>query len=262
MSVVRRAGLSAYFPKHLNTYKRCPQQYYLKYVRKRPGRFVDTSALKRGAITHNVLSHAFNHFRRHNGFPAGLDSRVSERLTVGDYPSQDHWRRDVAAITDWVDIAVESFDRRKSVVAVEQVYSYRFSQHAAAQDEPPSFLKARVDLVLRRDDGAVEHIDWKTGKRGWVDEIQNLAARIAVGKALQEPRIVSTVSFLAATPGEMDDSSELTEQQVREGWRSIKGIVADICTDQEWQPIQSGLCNWCPYFQHGCKLHRALDSDP
>ena len=264
MAVARRVGLAAYFPTHLNMYRRCPQRYFLQYVCRRPGRIgIDRSAANRGAITHNVLNHAFRHFRKHKGFPAGLDRRIRGSLSVNDYPSADHWRRDVSAVVDWVEDVVESFDHRQEIVAVERVYAYRLPPSAELFDQPPSFLKARVDLVLRQDDGVIEHVDWKTGKRDFTDdiEIQNVAARIALGREMQERRIVSTVSFLAAAQGVVDDRRVLTEQEVRHGWRTIKSIVADICTDQQWQPQQSGLCNWCPYFQHGCKLHRAPNSD-
>src|SRR4029078_4161988 len=123
-------------------------------------------------------------------FPDGLDKRITERLPVDDYPSRDHWQQDVRVIGDWVENALETFDTRKSVLAVEKTFRFPFHGRVAA----PSFmLNARVDLVLRRDEGALEHVDWKTGKRGWVDEIQNVAARLAVGRELQEPRIVSTV---------------------------------------------------------------------
>lgn len=260
MAVSRRVGLAAYFPAHLNMYRRCPQRYYLTYVRKRPGRAgVDRSAARRGAITHNVLNHAFRHYQRRQDFPSGLDRRIRESLTIGDYPSQDHWRRDVSAVVDWVELAIESFDRRKVVVAVEQVYGYPLPPPTGASSEHPSFLKARVDLVVRREDGAIEHVDWKTGKRDWTDdvEIQNVAARITVGKALQERRIVSNVSFLAATEGVVEDRQEMTERDVRSGWRTIKGFVSDIRSDQAWKPRQSALCTWCPYFHNGCVLHRA-----
>lgn len=258
MSVMRRTGPPSFWPSHLKTYRDCPQRYYLQFVRRRAGRIVDTSAMKRGLVTHNVLAVAFNHFRARKTFPDGLDKRITERLSVDDYPSHDQWRQDVRVISDWVEIAVESFDTRKSVLAVEKTYDFPFPGRSA---EPPFTLNARVDLVLRHDDSAVEHVDWKTGKRGWVDEIQSVAARIAVGRALQEPRVVSTVNFLSAANGDHDDSSELSRLEVREGWDAIKGIATSICTDEAWTPKQGPLCNWCPYFQHGCKLHRASDSE-
>ncbi|MEX2315290.1 MAG: PD-(D/E)XK nuclease family protein, partial [Thermomicrobiales bacterium] len=191
-------------------------------------------------------------------FPDSLDRRIAERLSVDDYASHEHWRQDVRVVGDWVENAVESFDTRKSVLTVEKSYGFPFPGRT---DEPPFMLNARVDLVLRHDDGAIEHVDWKTGKRGWVDEIQNVAARLSVGRALQEPRVVSTVSFLSAANGEFDDSSELSRQDVREGWQTIKGLAGGICTDDEWTPKQGPLCNWCPYYQHGCALHRAPDTD-
>lgn len=107
-----------FWPNHLTTYKDCPQRYYLKFVRKRAGRLVDTSAMKRGQVTHNVLAVAFNYFRARRSFPEGLDKRIIERLSVDDYPSHDHWRQDVRVIGDWVENALETFDKRKSVLAV------------------------------------------------------------------------------------------------------------------------------------------------
>jgi hypothetical protein len=254
VAVERRGVPPAFWPNHLKTYQDCPQRYYLQFVRRRAGRIVDRTAMKRGQVTHHVLANAFRHFRTRNSFPDGLAKQISDRLTASDYPSHDHWRQDVRMIGDWVDIAVETFDQRKSVIEVEKVYGYPF--HGRSEDLPFS-LQARVDLVLRRDDGAIEHLDWKTGKRGWVDEIQNITARIAVGRALKEPRVVSTVTFLSAANGEYDDSSVLSREEVRAGWLKIKHIASDIRTDDVWTPKQGPLCNWCPYFQHGCVLHRA-----
>src|SRR5690606_21675345 len=148
--------------------------------------------------------------------------RIIERLPVDDYSSREHWRQDVRVISDWVDNAIESFDTRKSVFAVEKSYDFPFRGRST---EPAFVLKARVDLVLRHDDGAIEHVDWKTGKRGWVDDIQNVAARLSVGRTLQEPRVVSTVSFLSAANGEFEDSSELSRTEVRSGWDEIKRLA-------------------------------------
>ena len=258
MSVARGDRAPAFWPNHLKTYKDCPQRYYLQFVRKRKGRLVDTSAMKRGQVTHNVLAQAFRYFGACNIFPDGLDKRITERLSVDDYPSRAHWQQDVRVIGDWVENAIESFDTRKSVLAVEKTYEFPFPGRVT---EPAFILNARVDLVLRLDGGAVEHVDWKTGKRGWVDELQSVAARLSVGKTLQEPRVVSTVNFLSAANGEFEDSAELSRAEVRAGWVEIKRLATDICTDQHWTPKQGPLCNWCPYYQHGCKLHRATGID-
>src|SRR5687768_11836462 len=124
MSVLRQAGLPVFWPNHLKTYKDCPQRYYLQFVRKRKGRLVDTSAMKRGQVTHNVLAQAFRYFGARSAFPEGLDKRITERLPVDDYASHDHWQQDVRVIGDWVESAIESFDTRKSVLAVEKSYAF------------------------------------------------------------------------------------------------------------------------------------------
>jgi hypothetical protein len=256
MVVDRRSGLPVFWPNHLKTYKDCPQRYFLQFIRKRKGRLIDSTAMRRGQVTHSVLAQAFRFFGARSGFPDGLDKRIVERLPIDEYASREQWQQDVRVISDWVENAIESFDTRKAVVAVEKTYGFPFPGRAA---EPAFTLNARVDLVLRLDDGAVEHVDWKTGKRGWVDEVQNVAARISVGRTLQEPRVVSTVSFLSAANGEFEESSELSRTEVQAGWIEIKRLATDICTDQDWAPKQGPLCNWCPYYEHGCRLHRSAE---
>ena len=253
MSIRQRKTPLSLWPQHLEIYKRCPQRYYLKYIRKRPGRVVNTTAMTRGHVTHNVIAYAFKHFRAKRSFPDGIDGQIVTRLPLDDYANREDWRHDVAVIGDWVDCAIETFDTRKQVIAVETKYSYPFRGRPS---EPPFTLKAKVDLVLRQEDGAIEHIDWKTGKPRWQDEIQNIVCRIAVGRAFQQPRIVSTVTFLNIETGEADESGELSREQVNPVWNKIMGLATGIQTDETWEPRQNALCAWCPYYQHGCALHQ------
>ena len=110
----------------------------------------------------------------------------------------------------------------------------------------------RIDLVLQHEDASLEHVDWKTGSRAWVDEIQNATGRIVVGRAFQEARIRSTTHFLGSTATR---SRALEQEEVVAVWREIKELVAAIETEQTWTPTPNPLCAHCPFQRNGCALY-------
>ncbi len=238
----------AFSVKQLQTYKRCPHQYFLTYVRKRPGKIIVSPAMARGATAHAVLGQSFNAFRWQQAFPADLHDRVARHLPQREYSDDDHWRVDVEAVTGWVDTAITTFDTSARVVAVEKVYAYPFP---GRWGEPAFTLKSRIDLIARHDDETVEYIDWKTSNSPIVDRIQNIGSRIALGKALQDNRIRSTTSFLALGSS---TSVTLTREDVRDTWEEIKDLASRIITGEDWEPVQNPLCPYCPYLDHGCPI--------
>jgi hypothetical protein len=240
-----------YWPNSLKMFDSCPQRYYLKYVRKAKGRIFDKPEMIRGNITHQVLAHAFRFFSRQRSFPASLRAEIDDRVDEADHGARGTRAAEVSLIQELVDSAIDSFDQRKSVHTVECVYQYPFR---GGGSEQPFTTKAKVDLVVRLDDGEIEHIDWKTGKRGPVDNIQTIAARLAIGRTLDEPRVRSTTAFLGA--GETD-SRILSKDEARQTWIRIRGIARDIDANHAsgaWAPVQSGLCTHCEYYGHGCHL--------
>lgn len=234
--------------KQIQTYKRCPYQYFLTYVHKRPGKVVVRPAMSRGSTAHAVLGQSFNAYRTRHTFPVDLHDRVARHLPRRDYTEVDHWQDDVESVTEWVDTAISTFDPSAEVVAVEKVYAYPF---AGRWGEPAFTLKSRIDLIARYDDDTVEHIDWKTGGTPIVDRIQNTSSRIVVGKALQHGHIRSTTSFLALGS---NHSVVLTREDVRDTWEEIKDLAHHIIAGEDWEPVQNPLCPFCPYLDHGCPI--------
>jgi hypothetical protein len=241
-----------HWPNSLNMFDSCPQRYYLKHVRRLKGRVFARPQMTRGNITHQVLAQAFKVFAGRRDFPANLRVEIDERVGQSDIGAASARSAEARLIEDFVDCAIETFDRRKSVHTVESVYSY------AARDPNggAAFIaKAKVDLVVRREDGEIEHIDWKTGKRGSGDDIQMVVSRVAVGSRLGDARIHSTMSYLATREV---DSRILSRDDARQTWIRVREIATGIDHNRasgEWIPIQSGLCASCEYYQHGCRLH-------
>jgi len=234
----------------LQTYKRCPRAYYHRYVDRHPVTHAFDPLLTRGLVTHNILAQAFDSQKRLGTFPENLRQRAEGRLPRGKYDSDDQYTNELDLVLDLVASALDWFDPSASIIAIEKAYEYTF---AGSRDAPPFVLKTRIDLVLRHEDASLEHVDWKTSSRAWVDEIQNTTGRIVVGRAFQEARIRSTTHFLGATTTR---SRALEQDEVRDVWREIKELVAAIETEQTWSPVPNPLCGHCPFQRNGCPLHR------
>lgn len=234
--------------KQIQTYKCCPHQYFLRYVRKRRGAIVVNSAMARGSTAHAVLGQTFNAFRQQGAFPTNLRDRVSRHLPRRDYDDDAHWQADIDMVTGWIDIAVSTHDPTSQIVAVERVYTYPFP---GRWGEPAFALTTRIDLITRHEDETIEHIDWKTGGTPIVDRIQTVGSRIALGRTLQEGRIRSTTRFLAL---DTCRSATLTRDEVRDTWEEIKDLAQRIIADDDWEPVENALCPYCPYRNQGCPL--------
>jgi RecB family exonuclease len=240
-------------PQELNTYRTCPQQYFLRYVRKRKGRAFPRPGMTSGRVTHEVLAQAFKVYAGRRSFPAGLHREVEQRLPSDDFAGYAAWQQAVALIGGWVDYALETFDTSKVVHAVERAYRYA----ARGAQLPPFAVRSRIDLVVRLEDGSIEHIDWKTGRPHPADGLQAVASRIALGHSLKIARVRTTNSYLAT--GEVH-SRIMPAEDAREGWGEIRAIVREIDAAHrsgEWPAHESKLCSYCEFFQHGCSRHRA-----
>jgi RecB family exonuclease len=259
MSTPARRFTPTHWVNHLTAFDTCPQKYFLKHVRKRKGRVFVRPEMTRGRITHEVLAHAFKVFAGRRAFPANLRAEIETRVAETDDINGTLQSREVELIHDWVDCAVETFDARKSVHTVERSFTYSYPGKGV---DAPFATRARVDLVLRLDEGEVEHIDWKTGKRHAMDELQTVAARIAVGRALGVPQVRSTTTYLGT--GE-SNSRMLSRDEARRTWDHIRAIARDIDANHasgEWAPVQNPLCPYCEYYQAGCRLYQRIGTDP
>jgi hypothetical protein len=168
------------------------------------------------------------------------------------YPDADTWSLDVERVLSNVKWALSTLDPTAEVVLVERWLEYAARGKATY---PPFRLRHSVDLVLEHEDGTLEHVDWKTGKRAEADEVQMVTARIVVRCAFPpNRRIVSATAFLDREEVQRD---EMTREQVCAGWDRITRSIAAIEAERNWYPSSNALCPWCPLYRRGCDLYPA-----
>jgi len=241
----------------LALFERCPHQYFLKYVQKRKVPETFSPDLACGNAAHTALHGVLAVYQRTGGFPINLRERVEDAMPSDPYSDAAAWASDVERVLRWVKAGLSSIDETAQVIGVERWMDYPYPGDG---DCRPFRLRHRVDIVLEHENGALEHRDWKGGKRADVDLLQHVAARIVVRHAFPDhPRILSSTVFLSHGVVQID---ELTREQVCEEWRHMKKIARQIMTERTWHPVSNPLCPWCPYYQQGCSLYGAPDGGP
>ena len=257
MTAPADATTPTFTPAMLSLFERCPQQYFLKYVQKRKVPETFSPDLACGNAAHTVLHGVLAVYQRTGGYPINLRERVEDVLPSAPYGDGGAWATDVERVFRWVKGALSSIDETAQVKAIEHWMEYDSPGNG---EYPPFRLRHRLDLILEHEDGALEHRDWKGGKRADVDVLQHVAARIVVRHAFPDhPRILSSTVFLSHGLVQIDD---LTREQVCAEWRHMKQIAKQIMTERAWLPVSNPLCPWCPYYQQGCSLYGAPDGRP
>src|SRR5687767_585059 len=163
----------AFTPSMLNAADRCLHQYKAKYVDKVrfDGEF--SIPLAQGNAVHAALARCYGQYLANRTFPINL-REVVEACLHAEFGAQP-WQNAVEATLEQVKWSLMAFDGTARVIATERWFEYAYPGDATY----PAFrLRSRVDLVLGYDDGAIEHLDFKTGSKPIVDTIQNVASRI------------------------------------------------------------------------------------
>ena len=258
-----RNRLPVFYPSHINLYLQCPERYLHERIeRVRPEQSF-SPALAKGIAIHEILADASRiyRFQSHQGMgpavPADLVVRAGAKLPQTPYASELAWNADVEAVVHAVKNGLQYLDGQAQVVATEA--TYRFS-YLRGEDCPDFTLASKVDLVLLKQnaDGRpfLDVIDYKSGASPRHDSIQELASRIVVKQNAaqlghQFDYIQSTTLHVAAGTAR---SAVLDDDECGMVWRQMKGAVSSILQGENWEPVPSPLCEWCPFFDNGCSL--------
>jgi putative RecB family exonuclease len=111
--------------------------------------------------------------------------------------------------------------------------------------------KGIIDRLMLAPDGAFEIHDYKTGsnlpEQAELDENRQLALyQIGVQTLWPEAREVRLVWHLVASDMEM--RSARTPEAIDRLRAEIAGLIDKIEATTEFEPHESALCNWCPYW--------------
>ncbi len=243
-------------PKHINDYRACPEQFYWRHIKREWVRKQFARPLEIGGATHRAL--AFVWHQQLAGFeePDDLARLASIHLRQSNYPpdEQEKWPDDVATVAGHVERCLRALDGEKSILSVEREWSHSLAKTGSG---PPLRIQSRVDLVLQRPDGIVEHVDYKTGRKK-ADEIQEVMSRVVVRAMLTTTGITGAqlvTSTLYAKDGTLV-SDQYDRDAYRHVWMDILDAVTAIRATTVWKPSPGPDCHWCD-FKDLCSIQGA-----
>ena len=170
--------LPTYSPTSLNQHAACPEAFLHERVLKTPpANDEDSDALLKGSATHALLDRylGFDATAR-TRFTANLDAETARALTaqgmVDASVGHDAVAEMVAWVTTGIDVLKTEFADARILIGEQFLDLHR------PADPVPFRLTAKIDLLALFPDGSVESLDWKTGARQSLDQLQNVICRL------------------------------------------------------------------------------------
>lgn len=242
-------------PIHINDFQQCPERFYLRHIRRIRVPKYFSRPLAIGQATHAAMAFVWN--QRLSGFeiPDDLQKLAAMYLKPTQYPREtgDSWSADVAVVADHLHRCLSTLDPNAEIVSIEREWSYALRGRDG--EASPARIQSRVDVILRHDDGVVQHVDYKTGAHHR-DLTQEVMSRVVVRTMLDAkgwtgaPVVTSTLFT--------NDGTLISEQPARDAyrwlWNSVVENIGAIQTATTWPPRPGPHCRWCDFAANHCSL--------
>ncbi len=235
-----------FFPTHINTYRQCPERYYHQYIRKRKGVPQFNRPLIVGGATHRLIAAVLPGYMRFGRIDLDLEAQAREEIATSDYPDEElpYREQDALDAIEMTQTALDMLPRDATSLLQERKLAMLLGRSGVE-------ICAQVDLVVQTGDGAIEHIDFKTGKVR-DNSVQSLMLRAVVGKRYRAAReIRSTTLYLAHRQRQ---TQTLDPDASKADWAGIARDIRAIRALDSFRPTPGPLCEYCPFQQRECSV--------
>ncbi len=259
--------LKSYSHSSINTYKTCPRKFKFAYIEK-----PDVVKLRRadaitGTIVHDVLEDLYKHGS--DGILLSIDD--VRKLYKEAWSLQEKEKigivKDTYTVDDYIRIGLEMLERyyekykpfnQGTLIDTELNISFEL-------DGTPFKIKARIDKLVKHDDGHIEIADYKTGKsfpRPTDPAFINQMGLYQLSVMANYPQFkdIELVQYFLRVDEEVryrmsDDELDVLKVQIRNlVYETIQSEKTDNFPTKE-----SPLCDYCDYFEIcPAKKHRKL----
>ena len=260
-------------PSKINTYHKCPREFYYKYIAKLPEK--KTIHLFRGSLVHKILEDLFKYqFRNFSAWEKGdpakwMEDQYQERWAK-DIDSKG-WLLDLHSAEEMASMKLEtqvllqnfvaSIDKKLNEMVEWKVYKSKYQAwNSVAPKYAEKWVKSNdyavigiVDAVCNDFDGGTTLLDYKTSKRYGPYLPEDYYRQLIIYAFLSTLEMGDMPNFVGVNYLRFDDTFFVKVNQgvLDEAKETIK-IVHECLkermeVEENYEQKPQNLCKWCSY---------------
>ena len=262
-------------PSKINTYMKCPREFYYKYIAKIPEK--KTVHLFRGTLVHKVLENLFKYqFRSFKAweegepekwmqeqFEKGWDEKVAKHKWLWEVHTGVEMEAMRVETEDLLQNFVKSVDKKLTEMVKWKVYKSKWQAwNSVAPKYAEKWVKSQdyaivgvVDAVCSDFDGGVTLLDYKTSKRYGPTLPEDYYRQLIIYAFLYTLEMGEMPKFVGVNYLRFDDTFfvKITQAQLDEARDLIK-MVHDCLREkmdieENYEQVPQNLCKWCSYWK-------------
>jgi len=262
-------------PSKINTYKKCPREFYYKYIKKIPEK--KTIHLFRGTLVHKVLEDLFKRqFRTLSQWEKGgpamwvqdqFEKRWEEKIAKHKWLWEVHTNEEMDAMyvetEELLQNFVHSVNKKLTEMVKWKIYKSKYQAwNAVAPKYAEKWVKSKeyaivgvIDVVCNDFDGGTTLLDYKTSKRYGPYLPEEYYRQLIIYAFLYTLEMGEMPKFVGVNYLRFDDTFfvKISQSELDEARDLIK-FVHDSLKEREdnedrYEQVPQNLCKWCSFYK-------------
>ena len=262
-------------PSKINTYLKCPREFYYNYIAKIPQK--KTIHLFRGTLVHQILEDLFKKqyktlFQWEKGIPKlwvqgqfedGWEAKIGKHKWLWEVHSEEEmdamYKETEALLQNFVD----SVDKKLTEMVSWKIYKNKQQAwNAVAPKYAEKWVKSKeyaivgvVDVVCNDFDGGTTLLDYKTSKRYGAYLPEEYYRQLIIYAFLYTLEMGEMPNFVGVNYLRFDDTFFVkVNQQVLDEAKDLIKMVHDCIKEREeyeerYEQKPQNLCKWCSFYK-------------
>ena len=260
-------------PSKINTYYKCPREFYYKYIAKIPEK--KTIHLFRGTLVHKILEDLFKYqFRNFSAwekgdpetwmqeqFETGWEEKIASKKWLLDLHTKEEIDAMCKETNDILLNFVKSVDKKLTEMVQWKIYKSKYQAwNSVAPKYAEKWVKSNdyavigiVDAVCNDFDGGTTLLDYKTSKRYGPYLPEDYYRQLIIYAFLYTLEMGEMPKFVGVNYLRFDDTFFVkVNQGVLDEAKETIMFVHDCLkermeVEEKYEQIPQNLCKWCSY---------------
>jgi len=262
-------------PSKINTYLKCPREFYYNYIAKIPQK--KTVHLFRGTLVHQVLEDLFKkQFRTlpqwekgvpkawiQEQFESGWEEKIAKHKWLWDVHTKEEMDNMYVETEALLQNFVDSVDKKLTEMVTWKIYKNKQQAwNAVAPKYAEKWVKSKdyaivgvVDVVCKDFDGGTTLLDYKTSKRYGAYLPEEYYRQLIIYAFLYTLEMGEMPTFVGVSYLRFDDTFFVkVNQEVLDEAKDLIKMVHDCIKEREeyedrYEQKPQNLCKWCSFYK-------------